>query len=814
MSFIIKQYALIIFIVCFAGIGLVAAQDENPVSDDLYLIYYEDEIPNQLDITLLKENVCLEAVLQLNPDLDMNHIDYGTPIWIPKNQPCYNYDQSEDGWWNFSAGKPPRLKYYEQGQWLDEPYYSENVVYVGTHSYGSYISPESLEDISHRYNICLDDLLADNYLLNHFDEYREYPDFSMDIFIPQDAEPCYPPEQLLPSVTAKFRLETTADKLYPKYFADTLNICVEEIKNLNEVFYPFGNTGREISVIIPTDAPPCYNEAGQRLAYYDDMGNPLEQAVYSDLPVYTARSGETLDLIAQQTGICLIDLLRVNHFPDMPVNGYMEIFLPPVRPCPDNVEAVSLVIDYGTLKEVALSLDICQDELTILNPHLSNSTPFDQTFFYNQRRQAHWAIIPHNAKPCYQQYEKQDNESIYDIEQQLNVCYQDFIYQSDIITDKTIIYYRIDLDPCYNELGQRKYYPPRKKKTFREYEAPEAPYYTDMMIHSIRPSDTVYSISQQYNVCVEDLIAVNDSFRLSFRKNTPMFIPHTPPCYDTVTGLQIEYNEHEKSIQLRPELIHFGSQPFGQLSYFYDVCYNRIRDANQAKLDHEASYLGWIIPTDRPPCYDDMGQPIDYVCYNQPIDFSVDYRQPNEKISFDIDGTNCYDLKKDDTLVWYEDLPYQVIYYWETMLENRAFTAWCYGVSLDEINIINGNPDVLEMLPYRARLIPKATCDCYIDHPDMLEGKTVHTVAYGETLSSIAHQYDKLPAWIAAANDLNDQNVIWAGQKLTIPDGLKVSDLYLLLVGLCGVGAFFGLIYLRLFRAYPHKKKRKIQDSP
>jgi hypothetical protein len=95
----------------------------------------------------------------------------------------------------------------------------------------------------------------------------------------------------------------------------------------------------------------------------------------------------------------------------------------------------------------------------------------------------------------------------------------------------------------------------------------------------------------------------------------PTFIPDTRPCYDEATGMPLIY-EDENGVPLDEprvgdKLNYYGTEPFGHVSHYYNVCENRIRDANAAKLAGEAHYLGWIIPHDRPPCYDEDGYVID-----------------------------------------------------------------------------------------------------------------------------------------------------------------------------------------------------------
>jgi len=76
---------------------------------------------------------------------------------------------------------------------------------------------------------------------------------------------------------------------------------------------------------------PCYNDQGQRLKYYDDNGQRLNPPIYSDLPVYIAQSGETIEQIANRYGVCVLDLMRVNQYPSLPSATNVELFIPPIR---------------------------------------------------------------------------------------------------------------------------------------------------------------------------------------------------------------------------------------------------------------------------------------------------------------------------------------------------------------------------------------------------------------------------------------------------------------------------------------------------
>lgn len=795
-----KRYPWLLLIILVLH-GLVAQAQDAIVSDDTYLLYYEDERPNQLDILLLGENICLEAVILHNPDLDINAVAYGTPIWIPRDQPCYDYDKARYGWWNFSDGSPPRLKYYENGQWLAEPYYSDSVVYTNA---------ESLDLLSQKLNVCVDALLADNYLLQDFDAYNNYAYMSMDVFIPREAPPCYPiadVEQAEPLPDLLNPFKTKIRVLSPSFFVERFNICVENVPWLSHsgFFYNTTYLEGETTVYIPVDYPPCYNGQGQRLRYYDNRGRKLEKPVYSDLPVYVAPPGAYLEHIAQEKQVCLIDLLTVNRFPDMPARTEIELFIPTSLPCPPDLETRQ--VKESTLREVSRELNICAETIARLNPHLNRNVYAGDRTFYSPNL-TRWVIVPTAAEPCYEEYHPIVGLSIYEFERQLNICQEEFIWNkyvevvSLIPHENVRLYIRHDVPPCYNSDGQRLRYSQGSRRYDPILQKPK-PVYTDMQIYSFQPGDTVYSISRQFNVCVEDLLRENIKLQSSRPLYLPVFIPNTRPCYDEASGKRLIYEAEAGNPLPEPrfadQLIYYGSQPFGRVSYYYNVCINRIEDANRDKLNREQSYLGWIIPTNRPPCYDHNGVMIEYVCYNQPIDFTVNYRNAADDISFDIDGTYCYDLAKPETVVWYKNKPYQFVKHWEnSILKSRAFMAWCFGVSLDEINAINADPEMLAMLPYYTRAIPRQTRECYVQNPHVLaSAKTIHIVQMGETVTTIAARYDMWPHWIAQANDLDEENMIWAGQSIIIPDGLTVRGWILMRCAVVGLAALCGLVYVR-----------------
>lgn len=777
-------------------------------------IYYVDKKTDQLDFLLLSNNICLESVLMLNPDLDINHVEYGQRILVPVNEPCYQYDQSEYGWWNFSDGYPPRLKYYENGQWLDEPYYSDEVVYLRRDL--------TLEDISLKYNVCEDVLLAHNILLQNDEDYTQFPVISMDIFIPEDAPPCnpswVPPSQPTESdnlVTIQLRRQD----ITPLFFVEYYNICAEDLGSAfsNGWFYNVGRESTTETIQIPTDAPPCYNEAGQRLQYYDELGNKLDEPIYSGLEVYVTNPGEKLHEIAEEFDVCLVDLLRVNGFPDVPLTVPIELLIPEQHDCPDNIQTYYYDDEGHDLEDVSIDLNICADVLLSLNPHfteLGHSWHFSNHIYQN-RQQPTWIIIPTNPTPCYFEYHPMKGDSLFDIERELNICYQEFrvrqgYFLARVPHDDLTVYIANDAPSCYNENMQRLQYPYAYPVSFKQFVETGDLEYADMTIHIFSPGETIYGISQEYNVCVFDLLEANPIFERWFPAGYPTLIPDTRPCYDEATGLPLIYEDEDGNPLPEPEvgehLIFYDYGTIEPARYYYNVCINRILDANQAKIRGEVNYLGWIIPTDRPPCYDENLDQIHYVCYSEPMDFTVDYSQVAEDISFDVGGAHCYALDDPETVIWHKNKPYQAINYKNDILMSRAFTAWCYGVSLEEIDEINADEAAIEVLPEAGwRLIPQPTRECYIDNPEILRDQQVYQAQYGETLSDIAAQYDKPYQWLAFTNNLDDQNMIWAGQLLIIPSGPTIKQIS---VVAAGVVSFAGLIYWRKRRRYGKKKKK------
>lgn len=814
------------------GVMSVADAQELPhpyTDDEVIITYYEttSAFGPPLDAFLLWHNVCWEAFILLNPHIDITQpVPYGTLIRLPKNQPCYQYDERGFQIWSegpHDNGVPPRLKFYENGQWLDEPYYSTDVVYVHRrHRDIRFPSMPTAQQIADLYQVCVDDLLAENYLLQLGDAYRLNEIISMDIFIPDDLPSC--PATISQEMVDGFdfdayiMIDSDFDILE---LSQTYNVCPEAFIMDYNIGKRYGiDAGANPNAIyIPKDEPPCYNEQGQRLTYFDADNQRLDTPVYSDLPVYITQPNQTLPQIAEEQGVCLVDLLRVNQFADLPLPFSVELFIPPARPCPEDV----LPVEMTTVSLTTLSIltNVCIDTLARLNPHLvrytNNSERTRPVYWRTGFNQPYWILT--TQEECYHPYQSQQRPSIYDIEREFNVCYEEFIMSQwneyngfrREIPSSIVVYIPQNAPACYNEQGQRLIY---KDIVFNYLEAergnkPTSLGYSDMRVYHSQISDSLYDISKQFNVCVRDLLIVNPLLRWYLPQGHPVFIPNVRPCYDPDTGKQWIYEDNAGNPLPEPilseYLVHYGEPVQLRLEYFYNVCLNRILDATeQAKFERLEHYRGYIIPTDRPPCFDKNWQKAEYVCYDQPIGYERVY-QPNTIMTFSVDGKYCYDFKDPNTVIWYQNKPYQVFSRADKSFSiTQGLVAWCFGGSLEDLRAITWSEEFRQIEPvnYYIAIAPLPTRDCYLTNPSILDGKLVHTVAEGETLHQIAQKYHVPHLLIAWTNELPAPYTVWTGQKLIIPQGIYTEDL-LWLAGL----AMLWLVLMLLFYGWRRLKK-------
>jgi LysM repeat protein len=95
--------------------------------------------------------------------------------------------------------------------------------------------------------------------------------------------------------------------------------------------------------------------------------------------------------------------------------------------------------------------------------------------------------------------------------------------------------------------------------------------------------------------------------------------------------------------------------------------------------------------------------------------------------------------------------------------ESLSTIGELYGVAWLEIAEANGIPEPYVIQVGQVLIIPIGA------EPTSEAG--IHVVAPGESIISIAELYDLDPTVLADANDIEDWNLIFVGQRLIIPDG-------------------------------------------
>lgn len=663
-----------LIVLLWGGSGAVDAQESS--IEDVRILYYEDHM---LDLWLLNQNLCLESILRLNPDLDLLDLDFGTAIRVPLDEEiCYN-----PSGWGYSADTQ-RLIFYEDNAWLETPYYAP-VTFM----------PRDPFQYAAELGICRDDLLADNILLHDFPFYAAFTGWATyDIFLPSERN-CPP--------------ETVAQN--------------------------------PASTNQPAPAIPSYTES-------------------------------FMDFAAQEYGVCLVDIVEANRLLTATPSGVLII--PERHPCPKDTRAHTT--RTTSVQALSYETNLCVSVLEGLNPDLETRLRHGA---YNQPR---WVLVPVNGEPCYRDFTASTEMSVYVLERLLNVCVEMMVDRENRLPRVSVqsgatIRVPIRALPCYNDQDERLFFPQHAVGLAQLLNSdplaqPNQPLgYTDVQRHIVTSEDTLYTLSRQYNVCVDALLRANPLHSFYLPNETVLLIPNTRPCYDERTGKQLVYADDEGNLMSQPgrrdQLMHFSHVSIGAMSIYYDVCNNRIQDANAAKFTGRFSYQGTIIPTDRPSCYGAKG----YACYAVPVDFSVDPTTVTNAPDFDVDGTHCYDIYAPETLVWYEDTPYKAVdFSRHDLLRSRSFTAWCYGVSLDAINTINDEQAVLDMLPNSSRLIPLPTRPCYLDEPEIFEtAYAAYQVQYNDTLTTIANRFGTTREHLISINQLPDADTLWAGQWLVIP---------------------------------------------
>jgi LysM repeat protein len=341
----------------------------------------------------------------------------------------------------------------------------------------------------------------------------------------------------------------------------------------------------------------------------------------------------------------------------------------------------------------------------------------------------------------------------------------------------------------------------------------------DREVYATNINESMIDVAKKHGVCVQDLLLANPHLIIwPYVENYSrhVFIPETPPCdFTTVTHV----TQPGDNLQI--------------LTYIYNVCFNRIYDANIALF---TKYEGQTLPVgvtvtipNRPPCYTykvycggRYREPAEYVCYQEPVDFDKDYtgiEPPVSPVPFN-DTETCYTMINGMTVIFNnqtlklskrEGLPSYMI-------------AACYGITVDalfEANAINYPPEVK---PEGWLVVPNPQRHCEFEdaygyrnwyperHAKMgqLDNQGVYTVDYNDTLSSIGRRFGYLPSMIAAENHLEAPYWIYPYQELQMPRMPSLYDIgkSVLYVGGVGVGMIgFGLYRMR--RRNSVKKKQK-----
>jgi LysM repeat protein len=443
--------------------------------------------------------------------------------------------------------------------------------------------------------------------------------------------------------------------------------------------------------------------------------------------------------------------------------------------------------------------------------------------------------------------------TIYELTQQLNICFEDlqptfeigwriYGYDTGIIPPDIRVTYELGHGPCYDTEGNRIGY-------------------NDRTYHLTSGYDGLYSIAQEHNVCVDDLYDANpilidksqssfNAYGFRFRQGWLLFIPNVAPCRDSVLP-ETETISH----------IVRENETYERVAGLYNICLNRLLSANRhlhldtlAKLEAipYLRYRDWgtfdintglnmpilqpgmvvQIPVNRPPCYHEYGGPQRYICYEHPIDFTVDYSDheppiyPIERAEMDTaSAENCYPLAYPATpIIYNNELIWRI--YTRSMTVEQA--ANCFGTDLTEVHEANEwrnrpNGEYADLWQHIGvgYIVSNATATCGIEDlndyinfdredvvltilPGTLEGRTF-TIGEGDTLSGIARRTGYHPQQLKWNNpEIRDVNVVHTYQQIELPP-------YPSLYHLAGIGS--GVLVLGVFRRYwlrrRHRGKKK-----
>lgn len=537
---------------------------------------------------------------------------------------------------------------------------------------------------------------------------------------------------------------------YPQIERD-YNICLEEFAYLSRR-YQVGNTEYD-AVFLRKNAPPCVNEKGQRLRYFDEQARILDIPLYSDLPFIE-------DYDPRMPGYCPGDMVRVNPQFDLNTeNPYSN-----------------MVYHYVTTARL---------------------------------------FVPPGARRC-EPFQSPEGVSLYELSQMTNVCMEDMLSASGFFLRRMNGYsgqpfmLPVDLPPCYDADGQRigrtdrGLYSPMEGESFLDIARDQdvclddlwdanpvmetwnglTPLLPEMMFLPDAPScaspdmtmrlpanQTLHSLSLLTNVCVKRLIDANPSLQALDPETTDILpagktlaIPERFPCY------YLTFSPYETYIKMRPY-----------------VCY-------AVPITEEADFIGHEPPitasgdTDLPHCYE-RTEGMTVIYENEPYTlYRIRGYESYTMIS------QCFEIPIDRIQnINAEDKPWKAYQdttrFWGGLLIPQPH-ADCTLNTTDN----NQHHQIYISMVYTAGYLVEDT----------------YFVNYGDTLSSIGRAFGYPYQWIAQANNLSEPYTIYFLQELKMP---SYPSLYTLIpVGGAGVmivlasSAIYGLRSLHRRRTKGKKK--------
>jgi hypothetical protein len=402
---------------------------------------------------------------------------------------------------------------------------------------------QSLRDIVVKHNICPKDVLVANrsvfsadiaqYIENTTPRNVPWAELPVDIVIPPH-EPCYY------VVQASWK---DLPKLETEY-----NVCIEDFYDKGPTIR--GSGDQETTWYLWREAPPCVNNQGQRLQYFDANLRTWDSAVYSDLPFVIA----TADII--ELGICLNDLIAANPYirfnehtySGLPYMEGMRLFVPnEVTHCRviPYEEGQTL---YGVSQQTNVCIEAIIDASDLKRGRLSNPLLF----------------VPDNQPPCYdaeghrlemkdrEVYTTQPTDSFLDVALKYEVCLNDLWDANPVMVDWYVSAYIVPTHSLPSEIF-----------------IPDTPPCAEPMIYRLPVSQNLFEISALTNVCWNRLAYANPKVELVV--GAELIIPQRPHCFHLPSGRLQTHTCYPIPITAETDLT--GHEPAISWSYNTDLPY-------------------------------------------------------------------------------------------------------------------------------------------------------------------------------------------------------------------------------------------------